>query len=269
MGTEIHMKEQEKIAGSGIIEGEIVMSQEIGEIAAALAIAQGEIESASKLSDNPFYNSKYADLAEVWNTARGPLSKNALSVVQLTQGGPVLITIITILSHSSGQFFRSDLTVKPVAKVDKKTGELREISPQDLGSAITYGRRYALAAICGIAQQDDDGNSASDKGKAPEAKSQQPERKSETAPVAPEPPADAPAKGKAGVISEPQRKRLYAIANKREKETGIAAKDLCQEAMETECDPIPEKTTGILRSDYEAVVAFVEACDVDTFGVPQ
>ena len=43
--------------------------------------------------------------------------------------------------------------------VNKKTG-LPEFGPQQVGSAISYTRRYSLAAICGITQQDDDGNAA-------------------------------------------------------------------------------------------------------------
>jgi len=134
------------------IEEAPTMSAEIGEIAGALSKAQGAIESAAKSSDNPFFKSKYADLAEVWKAARKPLADNGLSVVQLTQGGPTLITVVTILAHNSGQWMRSELTLQPV-KAD----------PQGLGSAITYGRRYAMAAICGITQEDDDANAASGK----------------------------------------------------------------------------------------------------------
>lgn len=129
-----------------------MMSEQIGELAAALAKAQGEIESAVKSQANPFFKSKYADLAEVWKAAREPLSKNTLAVVQLTQGGPETVSIETVLVHSSGQWIRSELTLKPV-KAD----------PQGIGSAITYGRRYAMAAIIGITQEDDDANAASGK----------------------------------------------------------------------------------------------------------
>lgn len=161
------------------IEESPSMSAEIAKIATALSKAQGEIEFAAKTTENTFFKSKYADLAEVWKAARKPLSENELAVVQLTQGGPVLVTIVTILTHSSGQWMRSEFTVKPVPKKDKETGEIREIGPQDLGSAITYGRRYAMAAIVGITQDDDDGNDASGKTTDAAAIIQKPARKSQ------------------------------------------------------------------------------------------
>ena len=59
-------------------------SEGINELAAALAKAQGEIKGAKKDESNPFYKSKYADLASVWEAIRDPLSKNSLAVIQGT-----------------------------------------------------------------------------------------------------------------------------------------------------------------------------------------
>lgn len=129
---------------------EMEMSNEIAELAKALAAAQGMMENAKKSSNNPFFKSKYADLAECWDTCRDPLSKNDLSVVQMPgamEGDQIQLT--TMLLHSSGQWIKSTMTIT-VAKLDA----------QGIGSAITYARRYALAAIVGIAQEDDDGNAA-------------------------------------------------------------------------------------------------------------
>lgn len=125
-------------------------SAEIGKLAEALAVAQGMMENASKSSANPFFKSKYADLAEVWNTIREPLSKNGLSVVQAPVGiDGRSVKILTMLLHKSGQYIRTVTTI-PCAKSDA----------QGIGSALTYGRRYALSALVGIAQEDDDGNAA-------------------------------------------------------------------------------------------------------------
>ena len=125
-------------------------SLEIGKLAEALAMAQGMMENASKSSANPFFKSKYADLAEVWNTIREPLSKNGLSVVQAPVGiDGRSVKILTMLLHKSGQYIRTVTTI-PCAKSDA----------QGIGSALTYGRRYALSALVGIAQEDDDGNAA-------------------------------------------------------------------------------------------------------------
>lgn len=125
-------------------------SEQIGELAQALAKAQGKITGALKDSSNPFFKSRYADLASVWDACRGPLSENGLAVVQLTEADDAGVYVSTTLAHSSGQWMRSRLRLTP-----------KDSTPQGMGSAITYGRRYALAAIVGVAQVDDDGNAAS------------------------------------------------------------------------------------------------------------
>lgn len=128
-------------------------SPAINELAGALAKAQGVMKNALKDSDNPFFKSKYADLASVAEACMGPLSQNGIAVIQgpetETNGN---ITVTTMLCHSSGQWVSSSLTMKPV-KTD----------PQGMGSCITYARRYALASMCGVAPEDDDGNAASGK----------------------------------------------------------------------------------------------------------
>lgn len=120
-------------------------SELINELAMALSKAQGKITGALKDSANPFYKSKYADLASIWDACRGPLSENGLAVVQTLSNDGENISITTTLMHSSGQWIRSALGIKPVKS-----------DPQGIGSTITYARRYALAAITGVAQIDDD-----------------------------------------------------------------------------------------------------------------
>lgn len=134
-------------------------SPTIGKLAEALAHAQAEIENAVKDHSNPFFKSKYADLASVWGACRAPLAKNGLAIVQTTTGDPDRVNIITTLAHASGEWIRGTLSLRPV-KTD----------PQAIGSAITYGRRYALAAIAGVATEDDDGNDASQPTGKPSAK---------------------------------------------------------------------------------------------------
>ena len=128
----------------------IETSPDITEISKALIRVQRVIEGAKKDSVNPFHKSKYADLTSVWNAARVPLVENGLAVVQglgsTEQGWP---TITTMLVHESGQWIRDTLTMEP-----------KEKTPQGVGSAITYGRRYALSAIVGISPEDDDGETA-------------------------------------------------------------------------------------------------------------
>lgn len=125
-------------------------SEQINEIAKALAVAQGVIKGAKKDSENPFFKSKYADLAAVSDACRMPLSNAGIAVVQApasTEDGRVSVT--TMLVHSSGQWMAETLTVKP-----------KDDGAQAMGSVITYLRRYSLAAFAGVAPEDDDGNAA-------------------------------------------------------------------------------------------------------------
>lgn len=124
-------------------------SESINEIATALAKAQGEMGGAVKDAANPFFKSKYADLASVWDACRAPLSKNGLAVIQSPSAEGSLVTVSTLLTHSSGQWMRGCISV--AAKDD---------SPQAVGSAVTYLRRYSLQSFAGIAPEDDDGEGA-------------------------------------------------------------------------------------------------------------
>lgn len=124
-------------------------SESIKELATALALAQAEVENASKNSSNPHFKSKYADLAEVINTVRPVFSKYGLSVTQWPSFADGVASVETVLMHKSGEWM-SQTASAPVSKQDA----------QGVGSAITYLRRYSLAAVAGVAQEDDDGNSA-------------------------------------------------------------------------------------------------------------
>lgn len=125
-------------------------SDSIAALAAALAKAQASMAGAKKDATNPHFRSRYADLASVWEACRDALTRNGLSVVQMTEpqdGDSVCVT--TRLMHASGEWIEGDLVI-PVVKADA----------QGYGSALTYARRYALAAAVGVAPEDDDGNAA-------------------------------------------------------------------------------------------------------------
>ena len=136
-------------------EFEFMQSIEIAELSASLCKAQGAMTGAVKDSTNPFFKSKYADLSAVWDDIRKPFADNGISVVQMPCGGVGSVTVITQLTHDSGQWMRSRLTMVPVKH-----------DPQGIGSCITYARRYALAAMAGVYQIDDDGNTASQTSKS-------------------------------------------------------------------------------------------------------
>ena len=142
----------------------INQSESIANLTLALSTVQGKMSHAVKDSANPFFKSKYADLESVWDVCRSLLSENGLAVMQFPgdinfvqlekDNGDVNIatkmSLTTIISHKSGEFISQEMSV-PVTKPDA----------QGAGSALTYMRRYALAAVVGVVQADDDGNAAS------------------------------------------------------------------------------------------------------------
>lgn len=125
-------------------------SESIAKLATALATVQGKLKHAKKDSANPFFKSSYADLESVWEACRALLAENGLSVMQFpghyVEG---TMSLTTILAHSSGEWISQEMSL-PVSKPDA----------QGSGSALTYMRRYALAAVVGVYQADDDGNAA-------------------------------------------------------------------------------------------------------------
>lgn len=126
----------------------MIKSDSLKELASALSKAQGQIGSAKKDSENPFFKSKYASLESVINTCKDILSQNGLSVSQLLESEGPDTFVRTTLLHSSGEFLSSSMRLI-VSKHDM----------QALGSAISYARRYALMAAVGIAAEDDDAES--------------------------------------------------------------------------------------------------------------
>lgn len=158
----------------------IEYSEKIGNFCGAMAKAQAKIKNAERDAENPYFKSTYSSLAGVWDAVRAPLTENELCVVQGEkvrvkpdmQSGEVDVT--TMVLHSSGEWFRTTITLPiiPMSRKKKNAGEEGDndvdrapgkITPQAVGSAITYGRRYGLESMTGTAPEaeDDDGNSAS------------------------------------------------------------------------------------------------------------
>lgn len=232
----------------------MITSEKIDQLAIALNKAQAEIEGAKKTSTNPFFHSKYADLAEVWDTCREPLTKNGLCFVQSI--------------GCSKDYFTAPVKVKDkTGERDGQTGERDalyvwlcvtsrvlhiseqwiedqvclpvEADPQAIGKVTTYIRRYAQMAMLGIAPEDDDGEGAAGRGL--------------TAPPRHTiPPPASPPQGQLATISEPQRKRLYAIAKKSGWQDDaikfwLAGPPCCVTT-----------TAAIKKTDYEAICAHFE-----------
>lgn len=128
-------------------------------IAAAFVKARKEI-GGTVGKDKKGNFGDYATLAAITEATSAALSNNGLAIIQeahLDEGG---VTIETTLLHESGATMQFAALTMPLT--DRK--------PQAVGSAITYGRRYALAAICGLAPDDDDGQAAQDATKSTPAK---------------------------------------------------------------------------------------------------
>lgn len=141
----------------------IKMSESIASLAKAYAQFQQEVVNPSNTAKNPQFKSNYAPLDEVINTAKPVLAKYGLSVLQSTGSEGEAIKIVSILMHESGEYIQSDELVLPAYQT--KGGGVKEFNAQGAGSAITYGRRYSLSAILGLASEDDDdGNHASGQG---------------------------------------------------------------------------------------------------------
>jgi hypothetical protein len=124
-------------------------SPTIGSLAKALSAAQSEMQGAIKDSSNPFFKSKYADLASVWEACRAALTKNGIAVVQSPSADGAKVSVTTLLCHESGEWVSGTLT-----------STAKDESPQSLGSCVTYLRRYGISALVGIAPEDDDGEAA-------------------------------------------------------------------------------------------------------------
>lgn len=128
----------------------MIISEQTGELFAALAKAQSSLETAKK--DRSGHGYKYADLAGCIEVAKTPLAENGLAVTQMMGQSGSDSTLITLLTHSSGQYIGSEFIMEKAVL----QGGAGKNPAQAMGASITYMRRYAFAAIVGLAQEDDD-----------------------------------------------------------------------------------------------------------------
>lgn len=133
--------------------GGLQWSPTIGQIAKALVLAQGNMDEVRKQSVNPAFHAKYADLAACINAVGPALQGAGLALIQAPSSDGSIVRVETMFLHTSGEWIKSALGLRPVKS-----------DPQGAGSAITYGRRYGLLGMCGIApEKDDDGNAGSNR----------------------------------------------------------------------------------------------------------
>jgi hypothetical protein len=126
-----------------------LQSESLAQLTAALVEAQKGIAGAQKSGDNPHLKSRYATLADVWEACRDPLTANGLCVTSSLEESEHGLTLRTSLRHISGEWLAS---LFPIQADPTK--------PQQIGSALTYARRYCLSALVGVCPEDDDGEAA-------------------------------------------------------------------------------------------------------------
>lgn len=131
----------------------MLQSETLTDLSAALVKAQATLKAAPYNRTNPHFKNKYADLASVLDTIRKPLADQGLSITQTTEMRGGTFCLVTTLRHSSGQWVASEYPLPQTAR------------PQELGSALTYARRYSLSALaCIAADEDDDAEGARQNG---------------------------------------------------------------------------------------------------------
>lgn len=135
-------------------------SNEINEISKAMSMAQGEMRPASKSTVNPFFKSKYSTLAQIWEAAREPMTKNNLTIMQNVSSCEQGISISTRICHASGQWIEFGPLEIPLNKRDA----------QSVGSATSYGKRYSLSAAIGVVSEEEDDDAESAMGRKDEKK---------------------------------------------------------------------------------------------------
>lgn len=143
-------------------------SQEINELAAAMAQFQSKIGSVAKdktanipTKAGGSYSYSYADLSSIWDAIRAPLSEAGLSVVQMPEIGDGMVFVSTLIMHTSGQWLQSTIGTRAA-----------DATPQAIGSAITYLRRYGLGAMLGVVTDiDNDGQQPPQRPQPPRVES--------------------------------------------------------------------------------------------------
>ncbi len=142
------------------------------DLAKAYVAFWGEVPNVVKNAQNPHLKNNYANLEATMAVVKPVLSKHGLALLVMpgvVQGGNVAIT--TKLVHETGQYWDFTTEVPLGETLDKKTGKVKPPTPQAMGSCISYGRRYIVQAISGMAAVDDDGEAASQSVAEPEAES--------------------------------------------------------------------------------------------------
>jgi hypothetical protein len=132
-------------------------SESFAALAAALAKAQAHLVNPEKSLTATIAGGRpgeaarsfrYAPLSSGLEIVRKTLSEHELAIIQTTaiDQASRMLTLTTMLAHSSGEWIASYWPVSSVAEI---------ANPHRMGAALTYARRYALFTLVGIAGEDD------------------------------------------------------------------------------------------------------------------
>jgi hypothetical protein len=126
-------------------------SETIGQLTLALSKAQGAMSHAAKDAKNPHFKSTFSSLASVIDTVRPALVAHELAFWHDVRCEDVTVTVGCTIAHSSGEWIRSEFSARA-----------KDAQPQSIGSTVSYGKRYTLQALAGVASadEDDDGERA-------------------------------------------------------------------------------------------------------------
>jgi hypothetical protein len=207
-------------------------------LAAALLAAQREMPAVRKDGKGHVGN-RFATINAILEAARPILNTHGIVVIQAPTQVNGFPALRTVLLHESGELFEDTMLLV-----------MAQSTPQGQGSGLTYARRYALAAMLGLEQEDDDGAAATPK---PRASRKGVAGEAGATSSAPHPSND--------VINSAQRKRLWAIAG----EQGV---DTTRVRSILEAVTGQDSTAKIPRSKYDDVIAGIEEAGKHMFVVP-
>lgn len=176
-------------------------SESLDKLGPALLAVQQAVEQPTKACVNPYFKSKYADLAACWAAVRGELGKNGIALLQVPCVAGNGMVLVTLLLHTSGQYLRAESPLRPKVseKTDPDSGVVTRVldDPQALGSCIQYMRRYSLCPLLGLTPlDDDDANAASGRSGSAEPPGQTPGGKPKRRGAPKQPTAKPPASAK-------------------------------------------------------------------------
>ena len=163
----------------------LIRSENIGDLVAALAAAQLEFGVASKDSVNPYYSSKYADIAAVISAVRPALNKQGIALTAIPDQDLERQTASMTIMLAKGEQYLGFETEAPA--VGKTRDGKDRFDIQTLSAVWTYLRRTGTSALCGLAQEDDDDGNAVVQDQSRPVAPRKPAPQAVPAPVQPQP----------------------------------------------------------------------------------